>query len=129
ERLQTAGGASPLVAFGMLGRYFGRRFLGAVGAVLLLCVGLIAIVDFFEMTRRLGDRPATSIEDVSLLVFLRLPSFTEQMLPFAVLIGAMATFLSLSRRHELVVARTAGISVWQFSGSTACLALTIGVLA
>jgi lipopolysaccharide export system permease protein len=73
----------------MLGRYFGRRFLGAVGAVFFLCVGLIAIVDFFEMTRRLSDRPGTSIEDVALLVFLRLPSFTEQMLPFAVLIGAM----------------------------------------
>jgi lipopolysaccharide export system permease protein len=112
----------------MLGRYFGRRFLGAVGAVFFLCVGLIAVVDFFEMTRRLSDRPGTSVEAVALLVFLRLPSFTEQMLPFAVLIGAMATFLNLSRRHELVVARTAGVSVWQFSASTALLALAIGIL-
>src|ERR1700674_2089961 len=113
----------------MLGRSLCRRFPGAVGAVFLLCVGLIPIGDFFEMTRRLSDRPGTSIEDVALLVFLRLPSFTEQMLPFAVLIGAMATFLNLSRRHELVVARTAGVSVWQFAASTALIALVIGILA
>jgi lipopolysaccharide export system permease protein len=111
----------------MLGRYFGRRFLSAVAAVFFLCVGLIAIVDFFELTRRIGERPNTGIEDVAFLVLLRLPAFTEQMLPFAVLIGAMATFLSLSRRLELVVARTAGISVWQFSGSTLAFALLIGV--
>jgi lipopolysaccharide export system permease protein len=118
-----------LIAFGTLGRYFGRRFLGAVIVVFFSCVGLIALVDFLELTRRFGDRPNASFSSIAQLVVLRLPAFTEQLLPFAVLIGAMATFLTFSRRLEFVIARSAGMSVWQFTGSAAAIALVLGVLA
>jgi lipopolysaccharide export system permease protein len=94
-----------MIAFGMLGRYFGRRFLTAVAVAFLTCVALIAVVDFFELTRRVGDRPDSSVMQIGYLVLLRLPSFTEQMLPFATLIGAMSAFLALSRRLEFVIAR------------------------
>lgn len=118
-----------MVAFGMLGRYFGRRFLTAVAVAFLTCVALIAIVDFFELTRRMGDRPDSSTAQIAYLVLLRLPSFTEQMLPFATLIGAMSAFLALSRRLEFVVARASGISAWQFIGSAVTIALILGVAA
>jgi lipopolysaccharide export system permease protein len=120
---------SARIAFGTLGRYFGRRFLAAVAVVFFSCVGLIALVDFLELTRRFGDRPNASFDSISYLVLLRLPAFTEQLLPFAVLIGAMATFLTFSRRLEFVIARSAGLSVWQFTGSAAALALLLGVFA
>jgi len=116
-----------MVLFGKLGRYFGRRFLGAVILVFITCAGLIAIVDFFEFSRRLGDRADVSIPDIGYLVLLRLPAYSEQMFPFAVLIGAMASFLTLSRRLELVIARTVGASVWQFTFSTLALAVLLGV--
>jgi lipopolysaccharide export system permease protein len=118
-----------MVAFGMLGRYFGRRFITAVIVAFLTCVALIAVVDFFELTRRMGDRPDSSAFQIWYLVFLRLPSFTEQMLPFATLIGAMSAFLALSRRLEFVVARASGMSAWQFIGSAIAMALVLGVLA
>lgn len=117
------------IAFGMLGRYFGRRFITAVAIAFLTCVALIAVVDFFELTRRVGDRPDSSAAQIVYLVFLRLPSFTEQMLPFATLIGAMSAFLALSRRLEFVVARASGISAWQFIGSAIVIALVLGILA
>jgi lipopolysaccharide export system permease protein len=44
-----------------------------------------------------------------------------------VLIGAMASFLTLSRRLELVIARTVGASVWQFTFSTITIAVFLGV--
>jgi len=116
-----------MIAFGMLGRYFGRRFLSAVLIAFLTCVALIAVVDFFELTRRVGDRPDSSAAQILYLVLLRLPSFTEQMLPFATLIGAMSAFLALSRRLEFVVARASGMSAWQFIGSAVAIALVIGV--
>jgi len=116
-----------MVAFGKLGRYFGRRFLGAVLLVYITCSGLIGIVDFFEFSRRLGDRADVSVIDIAQLVLLRLPAFSEQMFPFAVLIGAMSTFLTLSRRLELVIARTVGASVWQFTFSTISIAVLLGV--
>ena len=117
-----------MLAFGHLGRYFGRRFLGAVIVVFVSCVGLIALVDFLEQTRRFGDRDNAGFIKIMQLVLLRLPSFTEQLLPFAVLIGAMGTFLTFSRRLEFVIARSAGLSVWQFTGSSAVIALVIGLL-
>jgi lipopolysaccharide export system permease protein len=117
------------LAFGTMGRYFGRRFVGAVLVVFVSCAGLIALVDFLELTRRFGDRPNASFTSIGYLVLLRLPAFTEQLLPFAVLIGAMATFLTFSRRLEFVIARSAGLSVWQFTGSAATTALVVGVFA
>lgn len=117
------------IAFGTLGRYFGRRFLLAVAVVFFSCVGLIALVDFLELTRRFGDRPNTSFVSIAYLVLLRLPAYTEQLLPFAVLLGAMGTFLTFSRRLEFVIARSAGLSVWQFIGSAVALALVVGVFA
>lgn len=118
-----------MVAFGRLGRYFARRFLAAVALVFLTCVGLIALLDFFELSRRYSDRPEVSFADVSYLVAFRLPAFTEQVLPFAVLFGAMGAFLTLSRRLELVIARGAGMSVWQFTGSAMLFASALGVIA
>jgi lipopolysaccharide export system permease protein len=116
-----------MVAFGKLGRYFGRRFFGAVILVFITCSGLIGIVDFFEFSRRLGDRADVSIASIAYLVLLRLPAFSEQMFPFAVLIGAMSSFLTLSRRLELVIARTVGASVWQFTFSTISIAVALGI--
>ncbi|HLL27799.1 MAG TPA: LPS export ABC transporter permease LptG, partial [Xanthobacteraceae bacterium] len=116
-----------MVAFGKLGRYFGRRFLGAVVLVFINCAVLIGIVDFFEFSRRLGERADISVLDIGYLVLLRLPAYSEQMFPFAILIGAMASFLTLSRRLELVIARTVGASVWQFTLSTVAIALLLGV--
>ena len=48
------------------------------------------------------------------LSLYRTPAVAEQVLPFAVLFGSMAALLQLSRKLELVVARAAGISAWQF---------------
>ena len=118
-----------MVAFGKLGRYFGLHFLSAVTIVFSSLLGLIAIVDFFEFTRRLGERKGATVLDIAELVALRLPVFSEQMLPFSVMIGAMGSFLILSRRHEFIVARSAGVSVWQFIGLAVVIAASIGVFA
>ena len=48
-------------------------------------------------------------------------------MPFAVLVGAMFCYLNLSRRLELVVARAAGVSAWQFIAPAIIIAALIGV--
>ena len=52
----------------------------------------------------------------------------ERILPFCVLIGAMSCYLGLSRRLELVIARSAGMSAWQFVRPGLFVAFWIGVL-
>jgi len=54
---------------------------------------------------------------------------TERILPFCVLIAAMYCYLNLSRRLELVVARAAGMSAWQFVSPALIVAFVLGVFA
>jgi lipopolysaccharide export system permease protein len=51
------------------------------------------------------------------------------MMPFCILIGAMTCYLALSRRLELVVARAAGVSAWQFIAPALASAIVLGILA
>jgi lipopolysaccharide export system permease protein len=49
-------------------------------------------------------------------------------LPFAVLVGSIATFMRLSRSSEVVAMRASGISTWRFLSPVAALALLLGVM-
>jgi len=118
-----------MVAFGTLGRYFALHFLSALVVVSSALLALIAIIDFFEFSRRIGERATVTVLDIGQLVLLRLPAFSAQMLPFAILIAAMASFLMLSRRNEFIVARSAGISAWQFTAPAILIAALVGALA
>src|SRR5262245_7891869 len=116
-------------AVGTLARYFALRFLLAMLAMFLICCVLIFFVDFIEMLRRAGnysgDVPGALLAWISLL---RLPSFSELVLPFAVLIGTIGIFLMLSRSSELVVLRAAGISVWRFALTAKIVAYRRGLV-
>jgi lipopolysaccharide export system permease protein len=46
-----------------------------------------------------------------------------------VLIAALASFVTLSRRNEFIVARSAGVSAWQFTAPAIAIAALIGTLA
>jgi lipopolysaccharide export system permease protein len=50
-------------------------------------------------------------------------------MPFSVLVGAMSCYLTLSRRLELVVARSAGVSAWQFVAPAMIAAFAFGAVA
>ncbi len=113
----------------ILGTYFARRFFSAVAMIFLSCVSLIMLVDFLEMSRRTADREAVSTGMVALLTLYRAPAFTEQLLPFAVLFGGIFSFVMLSRRLELVVARAVGLSAWQFTFPAIFVSFLIGVFA
>ncbi len=52
-----------------------------------------------------------------------------QILPFAVLLGGIIAFWRLTRSSELIVARAAGVSAWQFLAAPFACALLLGVAA
>ena len=113
---------------GVLTRYFGQRFLRTVLAVFGGVFFLIFTVDLVETLRRSGETPGANGLLMAWLSLLHTPIIAEQVLPFAVLLGAMIAFLNLTRRLELVVARAAGMSVWQFLAPAIFVALAIGVV-
>jgi lipopolysaccharide export system permease protein len=66
---------------------------------------------------------------VAQTALFRVPLSLEKLMPFCILIGAMVSFLALSRRLELVIARASGISAWQFITPALLSALVLGILA
>jgi lipopolysaccharide export system permease protein len=111
-----------------LSRYFGWRFLSAVLAVFAGTLVLTAMIDFLELMRRTGDLKEVSALFIAEITLFRVPFITERVMPFAVLVGAMFCYLNLSRRLELVVARAAGISAWQFITPAIVIAWLMGAL-
>ena len=108
--------------------YFSRRFLRSILGLFLLAAILIFLFDVLELLRRAGEQGDLSVLRVSIISLLRVPLLLEQVIPFAVLFGAISAFVTLSRGLELVVTRAAGISVWQFGAPAAMVALILGVL-
>ena len=112
-----------------MGLYLSGRFLRTIGMVFLTMFTLIYLIDFVEMLRRASDIQGTTTAFIAFLTLLRVPSVSEQVLPFAVLFGAMAAFLNLSRKLELVVARAAGLSAWQFLAPPVLIVILFGIFA
>jgi lipopolysaccharide export system permease protein len=95
-------------------RYLSERFLLIFAGVFVLNAAMIYVVDLVELLRRSGNIQGVSTRDIAYLALLRAPTSSEQILPFCVLFGAMTTFLLLSRKLELLIARAVGVSVWGF---------------
>ena len=112
-----------------LGRYFAGRFVVAALGVFASIFLLLVLVDYIEMVRKTSGLASASALMVAETSLFRVPQLLEKLTPFCMLIGAMTCYLALSRRLELVVARAAGISAWQFISPALGSALLIGVIA
>ncbi len=109
-----------------LSMYFGRQFAAAVLIMLAALSALVSLFDFLELLRESATAPAASFGIIVEMELFRLPWTLLQILPFAILLGGIFSFWRLSRSSELVVARAAGISAWQFLAIPVLLALLFG---
>ena len=112
-----------------LGRYFAGRFLVAAVGVFASIFVLLVLVDYIEMVRKTSGLATASAITVAETSLFRVPQLLEKLMPFCVLIGAMTCYLALSRRLELVVARAAGVSAWQFIAPALASSIVLGIIA
>ena len=112
-----------------LSRYFATRFFSSVIGTFVGVVVLAGMIDYFELMRRGADWPKATAWILAEISVFRIPQLTEHIMPFAVLIGAMSCYLTLSRRLELIIARAAGISAWQFIAPAVAVAFLFGAVA
>jgi lipopolysaccharide export system permease protein len=112
-----------------LGRYFAGRFVVSAVGVFASIFLLLVLVDYIEMVRKTSGLVSVSAIMVAKTSLYRVPQLLEKMMPFCVLIGAMTCYLALSRRLELVVARAAGVSAWQFMAPALASSILLGSLA
>jgi lipopolysaccharide export system permease protein len=108
--------------------YFGRQFLVGLAIVLAVLAAVAFLFEIAELMRRAANREEMSAFLVFEMGLLRLPLLMQKILPIAALFGSMLAFYWLTRSHQLVVARGAGVSVWQFITPALLLALAIGML-
>src|SRR3712207_1568239 len=109
-----------------LGRYLALQFTRTILVIFATVFALVFLLDFIEQMRRAGDAEGATSAAMAQLSLFRTPAVAEQVFPFAVLFGSMAALLQLSRKLELVVARSAGVSAWQFLQPGILVAVLLG---
>lgn len=107
--------------------YFGRQFLLGLGIVLAVLASVAFLFELAELMRRAANREEMDAVLVFQMGLLRVPLLTQKILPIAALFGSMLAFYWLTRSQQLVVARGAGVSVWQFIMPALLLAGGLGI--
>jgi lipopolysaccharide export system permease protein len=110
-----------------LNRYLALQFLAGVGIVFGGFVFLSFSIDVVDLFDRTANKhvPTSVVIGMSLL---QMPSLGLKLLPFAVLLGGVFSFVRLSRSQELLAIRAAGVSAWNLLAPPLAVAVTLGVL-
>lgn len=112
---------------GTLFRYLFWRQLRMIALVLSAILVVAYLVDFTEFARRAGAWPEYTFARGVYLSAMRMPMIMMLIWPFVILFAAMGVLISLNRRYELVIARAAGVSAWQFLAPICLASFVVGV--
>ncbi|MDR3435879.1 LPS export ABC transporter permease LptG [Telmatospirillum sp.] len=105
-------------------RHFVMAFFGALGVIM----GLIFLFDVIELMRRTATHSDIGFNVILEMALFKLPQMVQLILPFAVMIGAMTAFWTMTRSRELVVTRSVGVSAWEILTPVLIVVLIIGVV-
>ena len=112
-----------------LRRYLASRFAVAIIGTFMLCATLIFMIDIVELLRQAGKFGRVPTTKIAWMAILRLPAYTEMLLPFCVLVGSIGSLLMFNRKSELTVMRASGMSALQFIRPGLVVAFLFGVFA
>lgn len=111
---------------GILTQYLMRSILSVTALVLLV---LLALVGLFEFIGELDDtRGDYQTAQVVLYTLFRLPQLAFEMLPIAALIGSLLALGGLASNSEIIVMRSAGLSVRRLAAMVGVAGFTLLVL-
>ena len=110
-------------------RYLSRNFLINFAALISILIGIIFTFDVIELLRRASNRADVPFDVILTMSMMKLPYFAQILLPFAILFAAIYTCWKLNKMQEIVVIRSAGLSVWQFLSPMIVSSVLLGVLA
>jgi lipopolysaccharide export system permease protein len=106
-------------------RYLAVQYLIGVGVVCAIFLTMAFSIDIVDLLNRTAGHNVPAATAIGMAV-LYLPNLGQKMLPFAILLGGVFTFVRLSRSRELVATRAAGISAWDFLLPPLTVAVFIG---
>lgn len=110
----------------ILTQYMMRTILATTALVLVV---LLALAGLFEFIAELDDTQGDyQTPQAVLYSILRLPQLAFEMLPIAALIGSLLALGALASNSEIIVMRSAGLSVVRLAGMVGVSGLTMLVL-
>jgi len=112
-----------------LSAYIARQFFTWFSSVYGAMLSISFLIDYIELLRRGSTRVGVTLGVLLEMAALKLPHTAQEVMPFAILFGTMLAFWRLTRSNELVIARAAGVSVWQFLTPAVLVALLVGIIA
>ncbi len=111
---------------GILSAYLMRTILASTLLVLMVLLALATLFEFIgELDNKMGNY---GVSQALLYSVLRLPQLAFQMLPMATLIGALIGLGGLAGNSELVVMRSAGLSIGILARMVAITGVVIMVI-
>lgn len=117
-----------MTLFGTLDRYVLRTVLTSVMMVVLVLVSLGGLFLFIGQQDDIGVG-TYSTADALAFVLLNLPQQIWELLPISALIGALLGLGNLARGSELIVMRSAGLSIWRIARPVAMAGATLVMIA
>lgn len=97
-------------------RYLFRSIIGMIALVMAVLLGLAGFLEFVTQLDEIGTGNFGIFQTV-IYTLLKLPNLASQMLPMAVLLGALLGLGSLANHGELVILRASGVSLLRLAGS------------
>lgn len=109
-------------------KYFTSQFLSSIFLILLAFILLIFLIDIAEISKELENVQNSNFMTIIKLSLFKLPSTFEEFLPLIIFFGTMLFFHRLSKHSELIIAKAAGLSIWQILIPCLITSLIMGIL-
>ncbi len=107
-------------------KYLGREVYRSTLLVLLALLGLFTFFSVVDQLEAVG-RPGFGVRELAWLEFLTTPTRIYDLLPIALLVGAILALAGLAARHEITILRVSGLSAGHILKALwiACLPLVV----
>jgi len=109
-----------------LSKYISKQFIFYFLIVFGIFAVLTSLIDLLELLRRAADKSIPFYVILN-MVILKFPLLIQKIMPFIVLVAAVLAYSNLARRSELIVIRSAGVSVWEFLLPAVLTAFILGI--
>lgn len=109
--------------------YMGRKFLLTSFAVLAALVLVLQTLDLLGESGKILAHPGNGDGELWTYISLRVPQLIARFLPFAILLGALVTFVTLNQNSEIIAMKAAGVSAHQILAPLVAVSVGIAGLA
>ncbi len=110
-----------------VGLYMGKLFLTRSFAVLAMLVLVLMTLDLLGESGKILEVDGNGQGDLWRYIGLRVPQLIARFMPFAVLLGTLITFTTLSQNSEVVAMKASGLSAHQILAPMFMTALLVAI--